>query len=1072
MAIRKAISASSAHAIGKQTISVSAADPRQLPQLQAKVARLNSSSLHAVIEDVFNEFDCEGQLISLPNISVDLGSFPQVGFETSIETKLRVALRRELSRELDRELGREAGRELSGQSASPHVTGDSPRSGQGDNDNTFRTIEGFLTRHSAHARTNDSRSHQLFALLQRAMESDPERTAQLLRRVARNPEAVARLTSQLQQVQIEHLIRSLDPLNAATMILLAGKVVESYHASPLDKNGLGAIDKPVWHLVLSYLLSERGTEFNRRQYVMSLVEKLAADTGLGLGEIIEILAVGLELLDRRRRVRTSLASVLRKVIMPARAKPLPSASLAEAEPRPPMGSDAGNSGQDLSDDLRSALGQVSGAIGNDLTKLLARHVGQAPSGRTEIGRDFSFPQLARLARHLSQEPLSAASRLVLQRLPEALIEAMLGALKTEEQSALLRAAIRAALPTEGSRTDVAPKTGAIASHLPRSKAGTSHQQDRNWSAPKDEIATVLLDYLQTGQLSIANRQKFQISSDVALNRAIRDLAASHKEHLAEAVRGASRDPKTAGVWITALEPETLAQLADCALPGRSQTLLAGAQTLAQAARRAKIASDRIGRLTAEFWQFQFGHIENFPDWNPDKDALVEEFLASLAAESQTYAGGREHDLAAALAKDGRAQTESSVSASDDHETRFEQLLDTLFRSDAAALQAFEHLDPKVRRALFGKALTANARGRRAIQKLGDRQFAGLLSISLGGKARKLILAAQELLRAASTLGLAANPAESRFLLRAFLLEFCEKQPVGSFDLTRLLSDFAANMLPRLAARTHTKQARAKRVSLRLQTHWLHAVLRLARQRNHLPLAHSVSRLLAARQIQRNVNRRVSARSVEALGKDAGGASKQKRASKRSAAAQSPIEELLEAAQETSPGASYKVDNAGLVLAAPFLPHLFAQQDLLVDGKVRTKDWRDRAAYARAVHLTQYLITGSPDVAHAQLALNKVVCGGEPDDLMFESFKPEPTEVELCEGLLNAMLANWPPLSSGTTLDGLRQSFLQRPGRLTRGDDGWTLAVERKTLDVLLDQTGWGFRTMILPWQAHAIQVTW
>lgn len=175
---------------------------------------------------------------------------------------------------------------------------------------------------------------------------------------------------------------------------------------------------------------------------------------------------------------------------------------------------------------------------------------------------------------------------------------------------------------------------------------------------------------------------------------------------------------------------------------------------------------------------------------------------------------------------------------------------------------------------------------------------------------------------------------------------------------------------------------------------------------------------------------------------------------------------------TVSGASFAVDNAGLVLAAPFLEHLFLQRDLLVEGAGFAKDWRNRAAYARAVFLTQYLVTGSKDISHADLALNKVMCGGEPGDVVVEDFEPEAAETELCESLLEIMLANWGPLSSGTSVDGLRDAFLQRSGVLSRGENGWTLTVKRQTLDILIEQIGWGFRFLSLPWQSQPIHVEW
>jgi hypothetical protein len=86
-------------------------------------------------------------------------------------------------------------------------------------------------------------------------------------------------------------------------------------------------------------------------------------------------------------------------------------------------------------------------------------------------------------------------------------------------------------------------------------------------------------------------------------------------------------------------------------------------------------------------------------------------------------------------------------------------------------------------------------------------------------------------------------------------------------------------------------------------------------------------------------------------------------------------------------------------------------------------------------------------------------------------EPTPPELEVCHALLTSMIANWPILRS-TSVEGLQETFLQREGRLQQTPDGWRLVVQRKTLDVLLDRIPWSISTIIHPWMAAPIFVTW
>ena len=70
-----------------------------------------------------------------------------------------------------------------------------------------------------------------------------------------------------------------------------------------------------------------------------------------------------------------------------------------------------------------------------------------------------------------------------------------------------------------------------------------------------------------------------------------------------------------------------------------------------------------------------------------------------------------------------------------------------------------------------------------------------------------------------------------------------------------------------------------------------------------------------------------------------------------------------------------------------------------------------------------------------------------------------------------MIANW-TIVQNTSIAGLRETFLQREGKLVRGSQGWTLTVERKTVDVLVDQIPWGIALLYHRWMPEALHVQW
>ena len=162
-----------------------------------------------------------------------------------------------------------------------------------------------------------------------------------------------------------------------------------------------------------------------------------------------------------------------------------------------------------------------------------------------------------------------------------------------------------------------------------------------------------------------------------------------------------------------------------------------------------------------------------------------------------------------------------------------------------------------------------------------------------------------------------------------------------------------------------------------------------------------------------------------------------------------------------------VGNAGLVLAGPYLPRLFAMTDLLEDGR-----FRDEGAAERGVHLLHYLVTASTHPPEPRLVLDKILCGLEPDAPVRREVDLTDREKSTADGLIEAMIAHWTAIGR-TSVQGFRDSFLQREGRLQLTPAGfWQLVVQQRSFDMLLDRLPWGFKTLRHSWMNKAVHVEW
>lgn len=173
----------------------------------------------------------------------------------------------------------------------------------------------------------------------------------------------------------------------------------------------------------------------------------------------------------------------------------------------------------------------------------------------------------------------------------------------------------------------------------------------------------------------------------------------------------------------------------------------------------------------------------------------------------------------------------------------------------------------------------------------------------------------------------------------------------------------------------------------------------------------------------------------------------------------------EAAQNLYP---LRVAQSGLVLLHPYLCRLLVHCNLMEPGGKVLPPF----ALPRIAALLHYLATGREEVMEFELGLIKILLGLDPltplpvaEGVLTEADRAE------AQALLTAVVTHWSALKK-TSAQGLRASFLERPGILRAIEGGWQLNVERRGWDVLLDQLPWSLSLVRLPWMHRFIAVEW
>ncbi|NOQ72951.1 MAG: hypothetical protein GQ574_13160 [Crocinitomix sp.] len=161
-----------------------------------------------------------------------------------------------------------------------------------------------------------------------------------------------------------------------------------------------------------------------------------------------------------------------------------------------------------------------------------------------------------------------------------------------------------------------------------------------------------------------------------------------------------------------------------------------------------------------------------------------------------------------------------------------------------------------------------------------------------------------------------------------------------------------------------------------------------------------------------------------------------------------------------------INNAGLVLASSYINVLFDRLNLIKDGSFVSSETR-----IKAVHYLQFVVNGIAQNEEHHLVLNKILAGLHPTSPVTSGIEISTDEKQLIEGLIQAIIGHWPSIGD-TSIDGFRGNWLIRDGVLREEVDRWTLDVEKRAYDILLNKSPFSFGIIKFPWIDKPIHVNW
>jgi hypothetical protein len=285
-----------AHVIGRQLFDLHFYSQKEAYNLQTKVSYLFREKLKFILEKHLEAVSSPGVVIRLDQLDLDLGDIPYDNIEEEFPRRFEEALRKTLPAQVEG-IWRQT---------------DSNGSIKRLPENMLLLLQLFLLNGHLPWWSHTQQSGDPNEWLDKSLDTSPSDLANMLRKLGKT-EPVHRLVRQFSESQLEKIVRVLEPSEAAFIIAYAHDMDVVHAREPVIKDSGEGFKKAKWLVIFTYLLVERGSQFNRRAFLKSTIAGFAAHYNLDYGMLLLQLSEAAELLRKETGFEGSLPGLIRSL---------------------------------------------------------------------------------------------------------------------------------------------------------------------------------------------------------------------------------------------------------------------------------------------------------------------------------------------------------------------------------------------------------------------------------------------------------------------------------------------------------------------------------------------------------------------------------------------------------------------------------------------------------------------------------------------------------------------------------------------------------------------------------------
>jgi hypothetical protein len=284
---------SEAHVIGRQLFDLHFYSQKEAYNLQTKVSYLFRDKLKYILDKYLTEVSSPGVVVRLDLLDLDLGDIPYEDIDEEFPKRFEAALKKTLPAQIERAWQQ------------PGAGGNIKRQPE----NMLLLLQLFLLNGHLPWWSGTQGAGNPHEWLDKLLDTSSSDLVRMLRKLKKT-EPVHRLVRQFNEPQLERIVRVLEPSEAAFIIAYAHDVDTVHERKPIVQESAGGFRKAKWLVIFTYLLIERGSQFNRRAFLKSSIAGFAAHYNLDYGTLLLQLSEAAEVVRKITGYKGSLPGLI------------------------------------------------------------------------------------------------------------------------------------------------------------------------------------------------------------------------------------------------------------------------------------------------------------------------------------------------------------------------------------------------------------------------------------------------------------------------------------------------------------------------------------------------------------------------------------------------------------------------------------------------------------------------------------------------------------------------------------------------------------------------------------------